>query len=369
MRILHINSYYEDAPFFKNLYDRQKENGIDISVYVPHKKTGVEEKNLGEYTYRDAAFNEYDRVLFYKKHGKILRNIKEKYDFSKFDILHAHSLFSNGYIAYRLKKEFGIPYIVAVRNTDINVFFKRLIYLRNLGIKIINDAEKVVFISLPYKNEVINKYLDRNTLDFVDNKFIVIPNGIDDFWLNNIYVENRLREKNKIKILCVSSIDKNKNHFTTLKACEEMIKCGYNVEYGIAGAINDKRIFHHLNENKFVKYWGSLGKEELLTLYRKYDFFVMPSITETFGLVYAEAMSQGLPVIYTKGQGFDQQFEEGSVGYHVNAKDYCDIIEKIETINESYADFSYRCKKNVFKFGWETIEEEYRKVYNTVIQK
>ena len=38
-------------------------------------------------------------------------------------------------------------------------------------------------------------------------------------------------------------------------------------------------------------------------IYRENDIYVMPSIIETFGLVYAEAMSQGLPVIYTRGQG------------------------------------------------------------------
>jgi len=47
----------------------------------------------------------------------------------------------------------------------------------------------------------------------------------------------------------------------------------------------------------------------------------MPSITETFGLVYAEALSQGLPVLYTRGQGFDRQFEEGEVGYAVDCFD------------------------------------------------
>ena len=55
----------------------------------------------------------------------------------------------------------------------------------------------------------------------------------------------------------------------------------------------------------------------------------MPSYTESFGLVYAEAMSQKLPVIYSKGQGFDGQFEEGLVGYHVSPYDVKDIANGI----------------------------------------
>ena len=41
---------------------------------------------------------------------------------NEYSLIHAHSLFSNGYIAMRIKQDYGIPYIVAVRNTDVNTF-------------------------------------------------------------------------------------------------------------------------------------------------------------------------------------------------------------------------------------------------------
>ena len=39
----------------------------------------------------------------------------------------------------------------------------------------------------------------------------------------------------------------------------------------------------------------------------------MPSKYETFGLVYPEAMSRGIPIVYTKNQGFDKYFEDGEI--------------------------------------------------------
>ena len=45
------------------------------------------------------------------------------------------------------------------------------------------------------------------------------------------------------------------------------------------------------------------NKSELLGIYRSSSIFIMPSTGETFGLVYIEALSQSLPVIYTKGDG------------------------------------------------------------------
>ena len=51
MKVLHINSYYSYGSYYKNLYEKQKESGLDIDVYVPVPKTyNTENINLGEYT-------------------------------------------------------------------------------------------------------------------------------------------------------------------------------------------------------------------------------------------------------------------------------------------------------------------------------
>jgi glycosyltransferase involved in cell wall biosynthesis len=70
---------------------------------------------------------------------------------------------------------------------------------------------------------------------------------------------------------------------------------------------------------------------ELIDIYRANDIFVMPSFTESFGLVYAEAISQGLPVVYSIGQGFDRQFPEGEVGYHADPNSAQSVADAILT--------------------------------------
>ena len=51
--------------------------------------------------------------------------------------------------------------------------------------------------------------------------------------------------------------------------------------------------------SEFVSYLPETNdKNKLLEHYRSCDIFIMPSKTETFGLVYVEAMSQGLPCLY-----------------------------------------------------------------------
>ncbi len=80
--------------------------------------------------------------------------------------------------------------------------------------------------------------------------------------------------------------------------------------------------------------------QALMPLYREADVFLLPSRRETFGLVYAEAISQGLPVLYGRGQGFDGQFEDGRVGYAVDPDDPVAIADKVLSILGDYARFS-----------------------------
>ena len=106
-----------------------------------------------------------------------------------------------------------------------------------------------------------------------------------------------------------------------------------------------------------------MHKEQLLQLYRKYDIFVMPSKAETFGLVYAEAISQGMPVIYTKDQGFDGQFKDGEVGFAVKYDNVPEIVQRIVYIYDNLAVFSKRCSEYANKFSWKRICLEYKKIY------
>ena len=90
----------------------------------------------------------------------------------------------------------------------------------------------------------------------------------------------------------------------------------------------------------------------------------MTSLFETFGLVYAEAISQGLPVIYSEGQGFDRQFKEGVVGYHVPPGDVKKIKSAIMEVIKNYNCLHSNCLKRAEKFSWERICGVYYKIYD-----
>lgn len=355
--VLHINSYYESSIFYKGLYDKQAEQGLNIKVYVPSSGDKGLRHDYGNYTDVSYCFKEIDRYVFHLKHNKILKDIVKNYDFSDVKKLHAHSLFSNGYIAYRLKKKYGIPYIVAVRNTDINTFFAKMIHLRKLGLSILKEAEKVIFISHSYYKKLEEHYIPADFQREFKEKAVVIPNGVNQFYIDNCATSKKATE-DKIRLLYVGEINQNKNVEFTVNCLKDK-----NVQLDIVGKISNKKIFDRIKNQKIVSYHSPMNKEQLLKMYRESDIFVMPSITETFGLVYVEAMSQGTPVIYTKGQGFDGQFPEGVVGYSMRSDSSTELENAIQAILANYEQISKNCIEGSKRFSWTHLEREYYQIY------
>lgn len=368
MKILHINSYYDNCgipSFYKHLFEALLSKGVDISVLVPVAYE-MEERNkreFGSYSHVVKAYNKWDRYLFFPKQNKILQEAKSCFTDISYDIIHAHSLFSNGYVANRLHHCFGIPYIVAVRNTDINVFFRFMLHLRKLGIRILLEADQIIFVSESYKLGTIDKIVPFDLKKIILKKSTVLPNGVDKFWLENSYSRSKRFSNSNLHILTVGQVSKNKNQITVLRTAEILKSRGYNVHCTIIGAVKDKAMQEKIQKHPLAEYIPPKTKEELLSFYRKADVFVLPSKTETFGLVYAEAMTQSLPIIYTRGQGFDRQFDEGTVGYHVDHANPVEIADRVEDILSKYDTIAKNCIRLSERYDWRKITESYIEVY------
>jgi len=199
------------------------------------------------------------------------------------------------------------------------------------------------------------------------SKSLIIPNGIDDFWINNIN-DNNKQIGSTIKLLFTGEIRKNKNIIGVIEAVAKLES--YDIEYLIVGeGLNDEESYLKLIKDTIkdvtkIKMLTAVPKEELLNYYRESDIFIMPSFTETFGLVYAEALSQGIPVIYTKGEGFDKVFEEGYIGHSVEATNIDDIARGITDVIANYSQLQKNCSSASKKFSWEAIAEVYLHNYS-----
>lgn len=84
-----------------------------------------------------------------------------------------------------------------------------------------------------------------------------------------------------------------------------------------------------------VIFLGSLDRKEVLNEMQKADVFVMPSIHETLGLVYLEAMSQGCVTIGTRNEGIDGIIVDGVNGFLTDPDAKClyDLFNRISEMD------------------------------------
>lgn len=369
LKLLNINSYFFSSTVHKELQDNLKKAGVTTVTFAPVSK-GYDPREECRYPdlpdiLRVECFYSWERYFFFLKHSRILAASRNIIDIDQFDIIHAHSLFSNGYIAWKLCKKNRMPYVVTVRDTDINVFLKKMKHLRNTGIQVLKNADQIIFLSVPHKNEVLSKYVPAFLRKKIELKSKIIPNGVADFWHENT-IQHEKSPSNQLKLLQVGEISRRKNQLLVLDAIKKLNKLGNNIQYTVVGKVKNEKIYTKLKSSEYVKLISQVNKEQLLEIYRAHDIFIMPSLTETFGLVYVEALSQGLPIIYSKGQGFDGQFPEGEVGYHVCSNSTEDIAEKITLINQHIIPISRRATEAVKHYNWENIARHYKTIYELI---
>jgi glycosyltransferase involved in cell wall biosynthesis len=163
-----------------------------------------------------------------------------------------------------------------------------------------------------------------------------------------------------------------------IKAIDLLKKRGYNVTLTAIGRSLPNRLVSEtyitLIENEasgkdYIFLVDYKQKEDLCLAYSKADIFVLPSIHETFGLVYAEALSQGLPIVYTAGEGFDGFYKNGEIGYGIDALDIEDIADGIESVINNYAYLAQNVTKLSLNdsFEWNHIAKRYLEIYNSIL--
>lgn len=367
MKVLHIAPDYPHSKLYHQLISSLEREGCKNSVYVQEEDAHLE-RNYPVF-YLGRSFGVLDRLLFFRKQHIIKNDIIKHSLVEGVDVIHAHNLFSAGYNAMKLKRRYGIPYIVAIRNTDVNVFFHYMVHLRWLGVRIMKEADAIIFLSPAYRDNVIYTFVPLLSRGEILDKSYIIPNGLDPYFMDNRATQpRRLADKKSIRFIYAGDVDKNKNVRTTIKACELLIKGGYDVSLDVVGRIKDKSQ-DSIKDICFVNYHSYSPKEKVREYFKESDIFVMPSIHETFGLVYIEAMSQGLPVIYSQGQGFDGYYKEGKVGYHVPCFDEKAICDSVIKIISNYTEMSETCIEAVKDFSWDKKAEEYKAIYMKVTKK
>lgn len=379
MKLLYISEDYAASKVHHELLSRMAFKGIDITVFSVVRlvdKTNDIRITYNNINYSVATYNLkplYERIyryVFAFKRRLKLRKLLLLTDIRGIDIIHGATLFSEGTIAYELNKKFGIPYTVAVRGTDIDLYLSKMPHLWSLGKEILRNASKIIFISPLLQQKFFQKRPIRNIESEIRSKCIIIPNGIEDYWIENRRSITFSDTTKRNKVIFIGRFDKNKNVETLINAILKLKTKIPEIKLNLVGVgdVCHKTIMRYCTEYPYnITYLGKIyDKDKLRNVLRENDVFAMVSHSETFGLVYLEALSQGLPILYTRGQGIDGTVSD-IVGEKTDSHSVEETAEKLEKLLLRVSD--YKCiGDHILDFSWNGIALHYNEIFNEVIQ-
>lgn len=373
MKILQISNDFAGSKVHSNLFQHLDAQGIEQVVYCPIRDPKLFDSNKFEGQYTDFIYSfiikPWYKFLYHYKRRVLYQDMKNKVDLKSIDLIHAATLFSDGGLAYKAYKEFHVPYVIAVRNTDINDFAKLQPHTWVSGRKILLSAQKIYFISKALQNEFEQLRFVQPILQQIKSKMVLRPNGVESYWLDHIQTSSTVGDD----ILYIGDFSANKNVLKLIEAIKEVkLEPAYkNLHLTIIGGgkENGNTVSDVIQNEDFISYLGKIyDKDKIRDVMRRHALFAMPSIHETFGLVYIESLSQNLPVIYSKGQGIDQLFNNDKfpIGVGVDAKSTKSIKEAIITILKNRQRYSNK-QIEFSRFDWKSIAASYIYDYQTIL--
>lgn len=237
----------------------------------------------------------------------------------RFDLIHSQNLWTLFYNKVaRIARECEIPYIMTPRGTlePWSLSQKRLKKIIALSIYQKNDLRKANCILATSKMEAANvRRLGIKT------PIAVIPNGIDvsEYKCRSI----DFLPKVKKQILFLSRIHPKKGIEVLIRSWASIEKLYPDWNVVIAGN-GDEAYIHSLREliNSYmllerVKIIPPVFGKKKKELYCESSLFVLPTYSENFGMVIAEAMSCGVPVVTTNGTPW-QELNELNIGWCID---------------------------------------------------
>ena len=229
------------------------------------------------------------------------------------DVIHAHRWFGCGQAASTCANTRQIPYVVDVVQSDLDAYHKLFVFNKKSAENVLLAAARVVFTSQS-QQEFLAQHLPSKTADTVFFHSTMLFEPLEPYWISNLHIHPPTALVH-IKLLNVGTAGSNSHLDAVHHAMKKLQRRNYDISLTTV---------------------GDLANEELLEVYRKHDIFLQldekaPSIRR-----FAEALSQGLPVIYAPNGICDGIFKDGQAGYAVNPKSSDDLAHTILNISDFF---------------------------------
>ena len=325
-------------------------------------KTGQKEERIGfknKYTFSGKyGANLMEEVARY---ALVAATIAQQ---QQFDVIHAHDwlTYAAGIAA---KKVSGKPLVIHVHATEFDRSGENvnpLVYdLERQGML---AADRVITVSNLTRNIVISRY------GIDPSKVITVHNAVDFQSYSEMNVERGVKEK-VVTFLGRITYQKGPEYF--IEAAHKVLKAYPNVRFVMAGSGDlMNRSIRRVAKLKIATHFhftGFLRGQDVQKMFAHSDVYVMPSVSEPFGISPLEAMRSGVPTIISKQSGVAEVLK------HAIKVDFWDVDALADAI---YGLLSYpalskmagRCGLDeVNTLKWENAAYKLKLIYEDVVRK
>ncbi|HLC60732.1 MAG TPA: glycosyltransferase family 4 protein [Candidatus Nanoarchaeia archaeon] len=283
-----------------------------------------------------------------------------------FDIIHCHDWMTFG-AGIGAKRKKNRPLVLHVHSTEHDRTGGHSVnqHVYDLERKGLQKADKIIAVSNFTKDRIMKHY------SVPSGKIAVVHNAVD---FSQNYYEEQMHLKGSDRIVLFLgrlTLQKGPDYF--VYAAKKILEHEKNVKFIIAGT-GDMEPFviekaAELGISSKIMFAGFLSPEDVEKAYKTADIYVMPSVSEPFGITALEAMKNKTAAIVSKQSGVSEVIN------HCLKADFWDVDELSNQIISvlRYDPLQDALKENGYlesrKFNWDTPADKCIDVYNQLINK
>ena len=283
-----------------------------------------------------------------------------------FDVIHCHDWMTFG-AGVAAKKKKNKPLVLHVHSTEHDRTGGHVVnqYVYDLERKGLHKADKIIAVSHFTKDKIKNHY------SVPSEKIAVVHNAVD--FSQHYYEEESHLKGNDRLVLFLGRLTLQKGPDYFVHAAKKILEHEKNVKFMIAGTGDMEPLViekaAELGISGRMLFAGFLNPEEVERAYKMADIYVMPSVSEPFGITALEAMKNRTAAIVSKQSGVSEVIN------HCLKVDFWDVDELSNKVISTlrYKPLQDTLKDNgyfeVKKFSWDIPAQKCIDVYNEVISK
>lgn len=332
-----------------------KQEILGNNIHISYLSIGKSELNLHHQSLKDLLFYSIKGWWFARR---LLRQEK-----IPFDTTLAFFGVPCGFIAMLLKWEFGLPYVVSLRGSDVPGYSQKYAWMYPLLRPLVKAVWKRAKAVVPNSQGLLKLALATSP----NQAFTIIENGVDT---RRFFTDPVKRPEHAFIVTSgASRVTERKGLNYLVEAVAMLVPKYPELQLKIMGDGSARPALEALVKERGIedKVWflGRISREATAPYYQEASLFVLPSLNEGMSNAMLEALASGLPLVSTPTGGATELVIEGKNGLTIKEKSAQSIAAAIEKflINKNLvAEYGAESRARAEAQGWDRVAHQFQTI-------